>query len=284
MKYKIKVKDEIEIDADSREDALDKLAGNLRDKKELVEIQTTDKIFFVFNVKILQKTFKLQSIWNNDVKLEFTKKGVIMKTVDPAHVGLITQEIPVNSFETYECDSDFDIGLNLDKLNNIFRGVTVKDVVECQTINDDFFVNIHTLTHKIGLEDTAGMADPKIPKLNLPVEVTLKTKMIFEFLKQAEKISDHISIIPSKEKLIFKAEGDKDEVRMDLTSNYLKNYKCDSRYKSLFSIDYLLSVIKVLNSKYAYVTLKIGNDNPIEIVGDAVTKTLVLIAPRIESE
>jgi len=147
-------------------------------------------------------------------------------------------------------------------------------------------VKIGNLVRKMGLIDTAGMPDPKMPNLNLPAKVILKSSELNQGVRASEAVSDHLAITVNKDNFELFAEGDTDTVNLKLPKDLLLDVNTTSKCRSLFSIDYFSNMIKPVRSEDP-ITIMLGNDNPIKVEFDIADKkghVTYLLAPRIESE
>jgi len=129
--------------------------------------------------------------------------------------------------------------------------------------------------------DPAGMPDPKMPNLDLPLKFNANPKGVLKFLDQAEQVSDHIAISGDKEGIRFYAESDIDSV--DFYPESLDIFDVEGSYKSLFSIDYFTNAVKPMKI-FKTINFQMGTDNPIRITGKDDIEIMILLAPRIESE
>ena len=105
-------------------------------------------------------------------------------------------------------------------------------------------------------------------------------------IRASEMISDHLALTVDKDKLELYAEGDTDTVNLSLSKDMLIEIDSPDKYKSLFSIDYLNKMIKVVKSKDP-IKLHLGNDNPMKVdfdFADGKGHVTYLFAPRVESE
>jgi proliferating cell nuclear antigen len=138
----------------------------------------------------------------------------------------------------------------------------------------------------MGLIDTAGMPDPKMPNLNLPGKVILKASELNQGVRASEAVSDHLALTVDKDTFELFAEGDTDTVNLKLPKDLLVELNTSSKCKSLFSIDYFANMIKPVRGEDP-ITIMIGNDNPIKVefdIADSKGHVTYLLAPRIESE
>jgi proliferating cell nuclear antigen len=138
----------------------------------------------------------------------------------------------------------------------------------------------------MGLIDTAGMPDSKVPHLELPAKVVVKASEISKGVRASEAVSDHLALSIDKDSFELSAEGDTDTVNLKLPKSLLVELHAPGKFKSLFSIDYFSNMIKPVKGEDP-ITINLGNDNPIRVDFDIAEKhghVTYLLAPRIESE
>lgn len=245
----------------------------------------------MFNAKVKSEVLKgiidVTSPLVNEVKFNINKKGINLRAVDPAHVAMVDLQINSDAFEDYKAD-EMEIGIDMDKLSSIMRLSTSGDMVNLEYDGDAnrLIVKIGNLVRRMGLIDTAGMPDPKMPNLNLPGKVVIKASELTQGVKASESVSDHLALTVNKDNFELFAEGDTDTVNLKLPKDLLNELKSSSKCKSLFSIDYFSNMIKPVRGEDP-VSILIGNDNPIRVEFDIADKkghVTYLLAPRIESE
>ncbi len=245
----------------------------------------------MFNAKVKSEVLKgiidVTSPLVNEVKFNINSKGISLRAVDPAHVAMVDLEIKNDAFEEFKAD-DMELGIDMDKLSSIMRLSNAGDMVnlEYDEDNNRLTVKIGNLVRRMGLIDTAGMPDPKMPNLNLPAKIVLKSSELNQGVRASEAVSDHLALMVDKDSFELSAEGDTDTVNLKLPKDLLNELKTNSKCKSLFSIDYFSNMIKPISSSDP-MTIMLGNDNPIKVEFDIADKkghVTYLLAPRIESE
>jgi len=245
----------------------------------------------MFNAKVKSEVLKgiidVTSPLVNEVKLNINPKGISLRAVDPAHVALVDLNIEKEAFENYQAD-EMELGIDMDKLSSIMRLSGAGDTVsmEYDEGTNRLILKIGNLTRRMGLIDTAGMPDPKMPNLDLPGKVVLKASELTQGVRASEAVSDHLALTLNKDDFELFAEGDTDTVNLKLPKKLLIDLKTNSKCKSLFSIDYFSNMIKPIHGENP-VTIMIGNDNPIRVefqIADKKGHVTYLLAPRIESE
>ncbi|MCK4996416.1 MAG: proliferating cell nuclear antigen (pcna) [Thermoplasmatales archaeon] len=245
----------------------------------------------MFNAKVKSEVLKgiidVTSPLVNEVKLNITSKGISLRAVDPAHVAMVDLQVKDKAFEEYKA-TDMELGIDMDKLSGIMRLSSSGDMVSLEYDEDTnrLIVKIGNLVRKMGLIDTAGMPDPKMPNLNLPAKVVLKASELSQGVRASEAVSDHLALTVNKDNFELFAEGDTDTVNLKLPKDLVVELNTTGKCKSLFSIDYFSNMIKPVRGEDP-ITIMIGNDNPIKVEFDIAEKkghVIYLLAPRIESE
>lgn len=225
----------------------------------------------------------------DEAKFRLTGDGIYGRTVDPAHVGMIDFKLNKEAFDEYNCQEETEIGVDLDKLKSTLKIAASEDLVNLEYNKDEgrLIVTIGNLKRKLALLDTSEMADTKIPSLDLPAEIVVPTVELWQAIRAAEAISDHITLIADKDGFQMIAEGDTDVVELKLSKEQLYSLKCEERVRSMFPLDYLSDMIKVARGKSDEITINLGNDYPVRLsfeMAGGYIKIVYLLAPRIESE
>ena len=245
----------------------------------------------MFNAKIKSDIIKgiidVTSPLVNEAKFNITSKGISIRAVDPAHVAMVDLELKSTAFEEYKSD-DMELGIDLDKLNGIMKLANTGDSIslEYDEESNRLIVKIGNLVRRMGLIDTAGMPDSKVPHLDLPAKVVVRASEISKGVRASEAVSDHLALSIDKDSFELFAEGDTDTVNLKLPKTLLLELHSPGKFKSLFSIDYFSNMIKPVKSEDP-IAINIGNDNPIRVDFDFAEKNghvTYLLAPRIESE
>jgi proliferating cell nuclear antigen len=200
---------------------------------------------------------------------------------------MVDLEVNSKAFEEFKA-TDMELGIDMDKLGSIMRLSSSGDMVtlDYDEESNRLIVKIGNLIRKMGLIDTAGMPDPKMPNLNLPGKVILKASELNQGVRASEAVSDHLALTVDKDTFELFAEGDTDTVNLKLPKDLLVELNTSSKCKSLFSIDYFSNMIKPVRGEDP-ITIMIGNDNPIKVefdIADSKGHVTYLLAPRIESE
>jgi len=255
----------------------------MKDKKE-------EKPMFRATVKadVIKAVNDVISPLVKEAKFDITSKGISIRVVDPAHVAMAEVKVKEDAFEDYKANEEMELGIDINKLSGIMKLAGSDDTIslEYDSRENRLVVTIGNLVRRMGLIDTAGMPDSKIPTLDLPAKTVVNAGEIQRGIRASEMVSDHLALTVDKDTFELHAEGDVDTVNLTLPKDMLIELNSPEKYKSLFSIDYLSNMIKPVKSEDP-ITILVGNDNPLQVDFDLAGKkghVTYLLAPRVESE
>lgn len=243
------------------------------------------------DAKTMKEIVNIQCSIVDDGKMSFNDDFVELNDVDPAHVMMIIQRIPIDQFLEYHNAVDMDLSFSYDRLKDVLKGTKKNDRVSLgfNQDKDVLSVKIGCFSNKIQLLDNEQISHPKMPNLELNAKATIDIKEFYEFLKRADKVrAQYIETATYDNVLYFYAENENnhDNVLLKYPKELLKMLETRDKkvYLSLFSIDYLKEVFGHLKTRYDECTIYFDNDNPLKIRCTNGTETIVLLAPRIDDE
>ncbi len=237
------------------------------------------------DVKDLKEIVNLLLTLVTEAKFEFNQDGMGVKAVDPAHVAMIVLDLPKDGFIEYEAE-DEEIGIDLDKVKDILKLASSRDVIEFTKEGSKLTFLIGNLTRSMPLIDTSAMSIPRVPNLALPAKVVVPVSDFTNGIKAAESISDNVTLKITPTEFEMYTEGDEDVARVCLPKDMINEISCDEPVKSMYPVDYLVKLVKAMDSA-EYLTIYMGTDYPIKIEFDIAGgkgKATYLLAPRIEGE
>ncbi|MCD6461555.1 MAG: DNA polymerase sliding clamp [Thermoplasmata archaeon] len=235
--------------------------------------------------EVLKELVDIVSTLVAETKFNANKDSLDIRTVDLAHVAMIDLSLDSSAFESYK-SSEEELGVNLDKMKDVLKLSKTGDIIELK--HDEkksrLVVTVDNITRSMSLVDTAGMSDPKVPNLELPARIVVKTADLARGIQAAQSVSDHVTFIASPDEFDIVAEGDTDKVELTLGKEKLVEINTKEKFKSMFPLDYLARIVKEI--KCEEITLNLGTDYPVRMeftIADGKGKAAYLLAPRIEN-
>ena len=65
----------------------------------------------------------------NEANFEFTPSGIMLQSMDSAHVILVSLQLRADGFENYRCDRTIPVGINMASLSKIIRAAANDDSI-----------------------------------------------------------------------------------------------------------------------------------------------------------
>ncbi|HEY5537970.1 MAG TPA: proliferating cell nuclear antigen (pcna) [Thermoplasmata archaeon] len=245
----------------------------------------------MFDVKIradvLKEVVDVVSTLVDEAKFNVSKDGVAVKAVDPAHVAMVDLALDHGAFESYRAD-ETELGLDMDKVKEVLKLAKAGDVIAMRHEEEKnrLVMSVGNTTRRMSLVDTAGMSDPKVPSLNLPGKVSVRTDELRQGIRASESVSDHIALIATADGFEILSEGDTDTVSHKVSKDLLEELIAKETVRSLFPLDYFSNMVKAISTAQT-VRLYLGNDYPVKMefsIAGGKGEVRYLLAPRIESE
>ena len=236
-------------------------------------------------VRNLKEITDLLNTVVTEVKLQASPNGISVKAVDPAHVAMISLELPRQSFSEYDMDGDDEISIDVERLKSVLKIARDSDDISIRKENGKLAFEIGTINKKINLLDNSSVTTPKIPQISSESFVVLSKHDIERGLRAAEDVSDAIRFTLSQDNFAAKSYSDTEESELVLPRDMLKEVSCKGTVESLYPLEYLLRFMKSLSSSEE-IKISFKDDYPMVIEfkfgkqGDMSGS--FLLAPRME--
>lgn len=245
------------------------------------------------------------TLWN-EIILDIGKNGITHKEVDPAHVSLLAVNIDKAIFDFYRIREPKRIGIDVDIIKDRLKRVKANELVTVYYTHTDEMGMIiekpYGKMHKTFFSiDTAGLAEPKVPNLEL-TKLEIDREYFTDAVENIGELSDHLTLCLKGKKLTISSKQEFDATprfnkekeenikayrnKIDLDVNYGK----DKELKALFSTDFMMQLFDFSANATSPFVLGIGTDNPLSVAffkekdGKKLYDVYFLMAPRIESD
>lgn len=215
--------------------------------------------------------------------------GIRLRAMDPSRVAMVDLELPASTFESYQCDNEIPIGVNLDDMKSIVKRAKSDEKLELEIVEARLKIKLigkFTRTFSMPLLDL-GKEELSVPRITFSVSTRLLTSALEDAIKDAEVVSDFIKIIAENDLLKIVASGDRGEVEVEITkdSGELLSMELKEPSHALYSLNYLKKMMAASDLSDVC-TLMFSTDMPLRLdfnmaMGGKITYYL---APRMEAE
>ncbi|OYT43607.1 MAG: proliferating cell nuclear antigen (pcna) [Candidatus Aenigmarchaeota archaeon ex4484_56] len=243
------------------------------------------------DINILKESFSAISEIIDEGVLKFEKGGIGMISSDRAVIALVDFLILPTSFESYKCDKEMEIGLNIIRLLQFVKKAKPEDklVITIDEEEDRVELTLDGLTTRTFALPIISVSSQEMQDINrfqFNNYIEISPSILKEGVENAALISDSVMIKLNKENLIIRAEGDSSytQIKIDKDNPQLYSLNCkDEEVTAKYSVEYLTKMLKAskLTDK---MKLELNKDYPLHLeyaITDKV-KLGFILAPRIE--
>jgi len=241
--------------------------------------------------KLLRDSIDIISQLLDDGLFKLRKDGIELLASDRAMVSVVDFKLKATSFESYECDKDKIIGINLLNFLTVLKRVNSNDKLTLNLNEAESKLEISlegdsVRNFAIPLIEISKEEIPQVDQLEFIASAELRADILEQGISDADIIADSVVIELSDDKLRMFSEGNssKSELRLEKGNEALLSLSAKEKVKSRYSLEYLKKMIK--GSKIADKTkIMIGKDYPmkIEFKGENALLNFVL-APRVAED
>ncbi len=219
------------------------------------------------------------------------EKSLHARAMDPSHVAMVDFELPKMAFGEYECSGEVKLGINLEDMSRIMRRAGGGDELELSLDPEKnrlsvTFRGTSIRTFRIGLLDLTHEETP-VPSITFNAEIKMTSDALKEALKDAEVVSDHVTVEASPEDLEISAAGDTGgvEVKLDKSSDALLELNVTENSSAMYALSYLMDMMKAAAASDT-VTVQFSTSMPIKLEFNIIGggNLTYWLAPRIEAE
>jgi proliferating cell nuclear antigen len=232
------------------------------------------------------------SVLVDEARLRVGPEKMKIRAVDAANVGMVDNEMEAEAFESYKAAPGV-LGIPLEQFEEALSLAGASDLVHLELDLETRKLEIETngMEYTMALIDPASIrSEPDIPEMGLPDTFTVSGGDYSRALKAADMVSDHLAIKTHSEgrtsKVVFEADGDTDDVELELGNEDLVQADLQDGDKSLFSLEYLQEINRPIN-KTDEVNVKMGDEYPLKVNVQKSEGTLDLnymVAPRVSTD
>jgi len=215
--------------------------------------------------------------------------GLELVAADRAMVAVVNFKLSSKAFESFACDADQSMGLNLITLLTILKRAGTGDKVTFSIDKNRLDVKMVSemgakRNFSLPLIDVRADDVPSIAQFEFPASALVDASMLKEGINDAGIVADSV-LFELGDGLKMFAKGDTSHTELALAKgSVLLNEVQGQAAKSRFPIEYLRKILTA--SKFAEKTrIFLGNDYPMkmEFIGSNSTLSFV-IAPRVAEE
>jgi len=247
----------------------------------------------ISNIDIFKKVFEsIKELDIVDTNFEFTKQGLKIENMDASHTSLVYLNLSKDFFESYTCNTDITVGLNIPVFCKILKACRDTDSLGItKNKNDNFLCLVVSNTDK--------NQEFELPEMEIDTDklcIVDKYQYIINIASDVfNRIIHDISVVDGSNVrltvqdnniLRWSIEGDLGKTSLETKIENTKHGESTrQRLTNSFSINFMKKFIKSSNlGQDKSITLSMENDIPIKLSSDLGNQSEIkfYIAPKID--
>ncbi|KAK3596376.1 hypothetical protein CHS0354_036926 [Potamilus streckersoni] len=161
-----------------------------------------------------------------EAKWDCNSTGITLQAMDSSHVSLVSLNLRAEGFDTFRCDRNLSMGINLSSMSKILKCAGNDDVITIKTADD-----ADTVTFVFESQNNEKVSDYEIRLLDLDTEhlgipeteyscvVKLPAGEFQRICRDLSQIGESVVITCTKEGVQFSASGDLGTGNIKLAQN-----------------------------------------------------------------
>jgi len=161
-----------------------------------------------------------------DVNIEVSPAGLSLQAMDTSHVALVSLNLSMDGFESYRCDSNTVLGVNIANLAKVLKLADPADSITLQADQDPSTLKLIFENPKTGrnTEFALNLISLDIEHLSIPETeysslITINSGEFAKICKELVQLSDSLTIATSQSNVQLKVDGQAGSGFINLTSN-----------------------------------------------------------------
>lgn len=221
----------------------------------------------------------------DEVVLKATPEALTIRAMDPGKVALIEINLPQTVFLEYEVPQEASIGLSVNNLSKLIRGVKKGSRFAISLEEEFVYISIEYIGRREYRFRNLEIPVPEIPELNLTfnAKAQVLADTIKSVIKDAETVSETLEIEATTDNVLYFRSRGTSIIETKLTPGVgsLISLEVIEPSKSIYQIEFLKHVLG-LTRIADVVSLKFSNDSPLELVFNISDGTVrYLLAPTV---
>jgi len=236
------------------------------------------------DARILKNWLKAIKAITNEFRMEIHKEnGWMVTAINDANTALVDISLQKDAFDKYKTKESFTVALDCDLLDHIIKDA--RGNTEVEITKEKLIAITNNTRFEIRLLSPEAIRKPSVSsELDFKAKIYLYTEDLRRGLQAAERVSqwDEVVLAVKDDHFFVKSVGESEVMEMILPSDDLIKLEGEN-CRSIFSLNYLMPMIKAVNTKS--LKIELGTDEPIKITWeDENMSVMYLLAPRVSDD
>lgn len=224
--------------------------------------------------------------------------GLSLQAMDTSHVALVSLILSVEGFESYRCDQNIVLGINIDNLSKVMKLADPSDSITLSAEQDPSTLNIIFENPKTQRSTefalnliTLDIEHLSIPKTEYSSLITINSNEFSKICKELKSLSESLTIVTHQNYVQLSVEGTAGSGFIKITANDSDRkedqtlIEVEEAVTQQFALNYL-NLFNKASSLSSFTKLCLYKDNPLvtEFKIDSLGVLKYYLAPKIDDK
>lgn len=252
---------------------------------------TEDKGFVNLRLNIFKKVIESVSEIVDQMEIKATSKGLAIQVMDTMHVSLADIFFTADTFSSYRCDRDTQLGIPLKYFLTILRNLSTEDssILRFSCEDDPHTLKIEHIMEESNYEFEValckiGSDNYTVPELDYEGQIRMPCSQFRSISKSIGSFGDYIKFVCDKNCFSFKQTADTVNNRMCLEANGSSVFIDSSQpIEAEIAMKYI-SIINKVSSLSEEISICMGNSQPLffNIKLNSLGYVRFYVAPKLD--
>lgn len=244
----------------------------------------------VWGTEELKSFFALTHIFVEELTIHVVKEefgeGLVFRTMDPSHVGMLDILWNSSNFEKWTVNKEGSFAIRTKQAYDLVKCFDKKENVTMSIKDNSLVFETKTTKQVINLiePDQKSIFDTPLPKITYNVTMATTRKMIKDIVKKVGMVAEHITMNMHGQIIEFSGKGDKGEANLKLEKGMPDVPEFNIREDSIcnYNLEYIKEFLKCLSG--SMVTLEFSTRMPLRMRAKFGNDSRIdmYLAPRVE--
>lgn len=206
------------------------------------------------SLNLLKKVVDCLLDFVEEAEFKLDESGINIQIMDSMHVALADIHLANTLFDSYRCDRNLVLGINLKSFSGILKDIQLEKEctleLHCQDDASCLVMVYESKTHNLSFKIKLFSYDLEtynFPELEYTVEATMRTEKFMLVSRVIGSFADFLAIDAEKDKITFTQKGDAAESFMVLKSSFHEDIdiKVSNPVRKEIAMKYIKYISKV---------------------------------------
>jgi proliferating cell nuclear antigen len=197
---------------------------------------------------------------------------VKLLAMDPSHVAMVDFELPSSFFDSYKCESEPKLSINIKEFLRFLDRVDRDEQVRIALNEEKARLTIHCKRGGHSRRFEMPILEPldeevPQPKIFFKGKARLTSDALRMAIRDASLVSEHVKVEMDEDNLKINAEGDMGSSfsEWETDSDDILELKVDEPSNATFTLSYLQDIANAAGANSEVVTIELSTDMPIKM-------------------